>query len=274
MSEKSVVRTDNAVARFYKFITSEPVQNRFNDIFGKDVAIQTSAIISLFNSNKALQECSPTSVISAAIMATTLKLPISSQLGYAFVVPYKGQAQFQIGWKGLVQLAIRSGLYETINTDVVRKNQLKDYDVLSGRFSLYPPNNEEVVGYFAYFKLLTGFEKMLYMSKEECESHAQKYSASFKFRKASSIWMSNFDEMAKKTVLRLLLNKFGIMSIEMRRALDADQAVITDKSYIYVDNNNRAVARDSDAFVIEDTAEFVDDDTGEVVFAETESPTS
>jgi recombination protein RecT len=187
------------------------------------------------NSNKLLQNASKESIYTAAMTAAVLDLPIQNNLGYAWIVPYNKEAQFQIGWKGLVQLAQRSGQYKSIGVLEVYENQFESFNALTeelkGNFDLAPDG--KVVGYAAYFKLVNGFEKTTYWSLSQVTAHGLKYSKSFKF----GPWKDNFDAMAKKTVLKSLLSKWGPMSVDvqMQIAMKADQAVVTDVTNETVD---------------------------------------
>ena len=217
-------------------------------------------LATMVSSDYKLAGCDPQSLLSAASQAITLKLPLSKSLGYAYVIPYKNkgktEAQFQMGWKGLVQLAQRSGLYKTINADVVYEGELKEHNRLTGAIDFSGEAvSDKVVGYVAYFELLNGFSKTFYMSKERMEAHAKLYSQSYGYDVAkgykTSVWSKNFDAMGTKTVLKLLLGKYGPVSVDMERAMQADQAAVNaDGTYRYVDNEK---------------SEIVDVETGEVL---------
>lgn len=211
-------------------------------------------ISSLVANNATLQACQPLSVIYAGIKATALDLPLDPNLGFAYVIPYANrksgitEAQFQIGYKGFIQLAIRSGKYRTINVTEIKAGELKDFDLLAGemKFEALPAREKlPTVGYAAFIRLTNGFEKTIYMTKEEVEAHAYEYSQTYKADKdkgwASSQWSKNFDAMARKTVLKRLLSGFGILSVEMQQAITADQAVFnsTDGAPSYADNDAR-----------------------------------
>jgi len=225
-----------------QFFDKDSVRSKFNELLGKKSQGFITSVLQVVSSNKTLQGVSPESIYNSAAMAATLDLPINQNLGYAYIVPYKGQAQFQMGWKGYVQLAQRSGQFKTINSVEVYENQIDKVDYLTGETTL---KNEaptgKVIGYIAYFKLLNGFEKSLYMSKTQVDAHAKKYSQSYKSG-FSSVWSDGedgFNAMAKKTVLKLLLSKFAPLSIEMQKAVIVDQASIEDESgsnITYVDN--------------------------------------
>jgi len=222
---------DGAVANTVKnLLSQENYKKRFEEILGKKAAGFTSSVINLVNGNTNLQECIPQTVIASAAVAATLDLPIDPNLGFAYIVPYKvkgvAKAQFQMGYKGFIQLAMRTGQYKTMNAAEVYEGEIKSHNRITGEieFDFEGKKSNKVIGYVAYFKLLNGFEKYLFMSVEEIEAHAKRYSKSFSY--SSSAWQTNFHEMALKTVIKRLLSKYGILSIEMQTAVKADQAVI------------------------------------------------
>ena len=228
-----------------QLLNSPTVKRRFEELLNQSAPSFISSILAIFNTNKKLQECSPHSILSAAGIAAALKLPINPSLGFAFIVPYKGQATFQIGAKGFIQLAMRSGQYRTLNSGAVREGQIAEIDFETGEIIRGEKISEDIVGYVAYMELINGFKKSLYMTNEELHAHAEKYSQSYandlRFGKKASVWSKNFDAMAKKTVLKRLLNNFGIISIDQQSAalataLQADQAVITETGFRYIDN--------------------------------------
>lgn len=228
-----------------KYLRSEDTKQRFQEVLGSKAPQFIASIISATQTNENLLECRPDTLTGAALIAATLDLPINASLGMAYLVPYKsGNAlicQFQIGWKGLVQLAIRTGLYKTINVTEVYEGQLINEDPFTGEyeFNAKSKTSDKVIGYVAYFKLLTGFEKQYYWTVAECEAHAKKYSKSYTGQYASSsLWTKDFDGMSKKTVLKLLLDKFGPKSVEMQNAIIYDQGITEDaqSSPQYPDN--------------------------------------
>ena len=213
-------------------LNTPSVQERFKQVLGARTQTFVASLLSL--SNTMLQGVEATSIISAGMIASTLDLPINPNLGFAYIVPfnekqqngtYLKKAQFQIGYKGLIQLAIRTGQYQHINVIEIYEGQLKDYNPLYETLDLdfKAKTSDNVIGYVAWFKLINGFEKTCYWSVEDVRQHAQKYSKTFKF----GVWQKNFDSMAKKTVLKNTLSKWGILSIELQRALMTDQAVIS-----------------------------------------------
>lgn len=232
---------------FEKAVNNDLVKSKFREVLGKNADAFVGSLLSLVKNNELLLKAAPNTVIAAAMQAATLKLPINQNLGLAYIVPYwnskakENQAQFQMGWKGLVQLAERTGQYKTINASVVYEGQIEDIDFITGNIIRGRKISDTVVGYVAYIEFLNGFSKTFYMSKEEVEAHASKYSQSY--RKGYGVWKDNFDAMALKTVIKLLISKYGIMSIEMEssslaRALAADQAIMEseDETYTYADN--------------------------------------
>ena len=237
----------NESTTLQQFLSSAAVKNRLEKILESSPESFISSILTIYRGNSKLQDCSPSSILNAAVMAAILKLPITPSLGFAYIVPYKGQAQFQIGFKGMIQLAMRSNLYRTINAGKVFEGQIKEIDFITGEIVRGEKISDKIVGYVAYLELLNGFHKSFYMSVEELEEHAKKYSQSYAYDinsgKNSSVWSKNFDAMAKKTVLKLLLGKYGIISIDQKNldlatALRADQAVITEKGFRYIDNEH------------------------------------
>lgn len=220
-----------------------------------------------------LQACEPLTLMYAALKATALRLPLDPNLGQAYIIPYKNnkerktEAQFQIGWKGFIQLAIRSGQFAVINTTDIREGELKGYDLMTGEVNVQAVAEREskpVIGYLAYFKLTNGFAKSLYMTAEEIEQHATRYSQSYRGKyKDSSLWATDKDAMAKKTVLKLLLNRFAPLSIDMQNAVQADQAVLHgDGQLDYVDNSRSQLTEVAQAAMAEDV-ESEDIDTTE-----------
>ena len=181
----------------------------------------SASILVLYSTDTTLQKCNPEAVFRECLKAASLKLPINKQLGFAYVVPFKGNPQFQIGYKGLVQLALRTGAYKYINAGAVLEGEYKGKTKLTGEIDISGEAiSDKVVGYFAYIETINGFKKAMYWSKEEVAAHAERYSQSYK--SSYSPWKTNFDEMATKTVLRNLINRYGIMSIEIVNAFEAE----------------------------------------------------
>lgn len=215
------------------------IQKRFHELLGKKAPGFISSVLQVVANNKVLAKANPQTVMTAAATAAALDLPINQNLGYAWIVPYKGQAQFQMGWKGYVQLAQRTGQYKAINVVEIYANQFKSFNVMTEELDadFAKPGEGEVVGYAAFFKLVNGFEKTCYWTKEAVIKHAKKYSQAY--GSSHSPWndKDQFDAMAKKTVLKNTLAKWGILSIEMQTAQYADQSTQqTEGDYSYPDN--------------------------------------
>lgn len=221
------------------------VKKKFEELLGKRSPAFLSSVLQVVSSNDLLLKARPETIYSAAVMAATLDLPINNNFGFAYIVPYKDAAQFQIGYKGLIQLAQRSGLYKSIDSRPVYEGQIEETDdSFSGfQFRWSQKKSDKVIGYAARIELLNGFEKVLYMTVADLQKHGQAYSQTF--RKGFGLWKDNFDAMAQKTVLKLLISKFGPMSVELQRATIADQSVIRDADTLdvqYVDNEPQTLA--------------------------------
>jgi len=255
--QTGVAKTQQQLTK--QFFTQENVKKRFEELLGKKSVGFVSSVLQCVNSNKSLQNADTNTVFQAAMMAATLDLPINQNLGFAYIIPYnesvkvdgewrqKAVAQMQIGWKGFVQLAQRSGQYLRINVTEVYDNQFKAYNNLTEELDCNFDIDGEgaIVGYASYFKLINGFEKTIYWSKEKVDKHAKKYSTAYKGT-GKTPWkdVDQFHEMAKKTVLKNMLSKWGILSIEMQKAIVADQGVINDaetEDIEYMDNTEEKV---------------------------------
>ena len=231
------------------YLTQDSVKNQINNVIGgKNGTRFITSIVSAVNNNPQLQECTNQSILSAALLGESLNLSPSPMLGYYYFVPFndrvKGKvAQFQIGYKGLIQLAIRSGQYKKINVMAIKKGELEYFDPLNEEIKVKlmvddwdAREKAETVGYYAMFELVNGFKKAMYWSKEQMENHAMQYSQGYRAKKGYTFWEKDFDAMAYKTMLRQLLSKWGIMSTELMSAIDSDEAVINeDGSKTYVE---------------------------------------
>lgn len=221
------------------FFAQDGVKKKFDELLGKRSSAFITSVLQIVSSNSMLQNADPVSIYNAACLAATLDLPISNQLGFAYIVPYGKQAQFQLGYRGYIQLAQRSGQYQTIGAAAIHQGQLVRQNPLTGfEFDFEKPNDGPVVGYAAYFRLLNGFEKTLYMSLDDMKKHGLRFSQTYK--RNSGLWVDDFDAMAIKTVLKLLLSKYGPLSIEMQMATISDQAVVNNADTLdvsYVDNS-------------------------------------
>lgn len=232
------------------YLTADAVKNQINQVVGgKDGQRFISAIVSAVNTNPALQECTNQSILSGALLGESLKLSPSPQLGQYYLVPFndknKGKvAQFQLGYKGYIQLAIRSGQYKKLNVLAIKEGELIRFDPLNEEIEVRLIEDEEereqanTIGYYAMFEYTNGFRKAIYWSKRKMEAHALKYSKGYQAKKGYTFWEKDFDGMAYKTMLRQLISKWGIMSIDMASAIDSDMAVINeDGTKDYVEND-------------------------------------
>jgi recombination protein RecT len=238
---REIKRQQPPEARLKSLIGEPTIRARFEEMLGKRAPAFLSSIISAVSANKSLASCEPMSVISSAAVAAAMDLPINSSLGFAHIVPYKDVAQFQMGWKGFVQLAMRSGQYKTINITPVLEGQIKNHNVFTGEMEFCAEaTSDKVIGYLLYFKLLNGYEKYFYMTRDEVLAHGKKYSASFK--RGFGLWVDDFEAMALKTVAKLGLSKYGILSVDMQRGIELDQAVVgEDGEPQYIDAEGRDV---------------------------------
>lgn len=228
---------------FSTFITSDAIKTKVNQmVAGRDGAKFITSLISLVSNNPMLAECEHSTILSSALLGESLKLSPSPQLGQYYMVPFNDNkngrkvAQFQIGYKGYIQLAMRSGQYRDLDVIEVREGEYKGKDAFTGkaRVEFIEDDNERlklpIIGYFAYFELLNGFRKSLYWTKEKMEQHALTYSQAYKtdVKKGWNIsfWSKDFDAMAFKTMLRQLISKWGIMSVEFQTAYTNDMGII------------------------------------------------
>ena len=242
--------------KFSVAIQSDMYKNLINQTLGdKERATRfIASISSAVATNQALQECDAGTILSGALLGESLNLSPSPQLGQYYLVPFNDSkkgckvAQFQLGYKGYIQLAIRSGQYKKLNVLAIKKGELVKYDALNEEIEVNliedeeERENAETIGYYAMFEYTNGFRKSLYWSKSKMEKHALKYSKGYAAHKGYTFWEKDFDGMAYKTMLRQLISKWGIMSIDMQQAVEKDMATInTDGTYEYVDNEENEI---------------------------------
>lgn len=231
------------------FFSAPAVKSKFNELLGKNASSFITSVLQIASENKDLANVNPVSIYSAACMAATLNLPINNALGFAYIVPYKGEAQFQLGYKGFIQLAQRSGQFERLVSLPVYERQLIEEDPINGfkfDWKQKPSASEKPIGYYAFFRLINGFTAELYMTAEEIKQHGKRYSQSYK--KGYGVWADNFDAMALKTVTKLLLSKQAPLSVDMQKAVLSDQSVIKDidGEFSYIDNEPEMGSKKSD----------------------------
>lgn len=273
----SLVKTQEKKT-FSNFLMGDAIKKKINEtVGGANGQRFITSILSAVSTNPALQECEHGSIISAAFLGEALKLSPSPQLGQYYLVPFNKTiknadgssyqikvAQFQLGYKGYIQLAIRSGYYKKINVLAIKEGELIKYDPLAEELEVNLIEDDDIreqtptIGYYAMFEYENGFRKTLYWSKKKMLAHADKYSMAFNKNdyekllagkipqkdmwKYSSFWYKDFDGMAYKTMLRQLISKWGIMSIDMQNAYEKDMATIKeDGSYEYIENDNSVI---------------------------------
>ncbi len=259
----SVTTQENKPATTTKSLfQQENVQAKFKEILGtKAIGFMTS-VLQCTAQNSLLAKAEPNTILQAAMVAATLDLPINNNLGFAYIIPYNekvkgtnGQpdswrnvAQFQLGYKGFIQLAQRSGQFKTISATPIYEGQLVANNPLTGfEFDFSVAQSGDPVGYAAFFSLLNGFEKTLFMTRSELSTHGAKYSKTFKF----GVWNNNFDAMALKTVTKLLLSKYAPLSIEMQKAVVSDQSIINNaetEDVTYIDNTEEEINKENERF--------------------------
>jgi recombination protein RecT len=255
MAELTQPQNQQAVAKtgvkgVSQFLNSDAVKGKFTEILGQKAIGFISSVLTVVNSSNQLKNADQNSIYTAALIAASLDLPINPNLGFAYIVPYnesfidergnwqkKQVAQFQMGYKGFIQLAQRSGQYALINATDVREGELKNFNRMTGEMNFdFIQNpierlNQPVVGFVSYFRLNNGFEHSFYMTNEEMLAHGKEYSQTFK-KEGKGLWKDKFDAMALKTVTKLNLSKNGPLSIELQRAIVTDQAVIKSDSFL------------------------------------------
>ncbi|WP_196602108.1 recombinase RecT [Pectinatus frisingensis] len=230
--QTAVVRNDEKMESVARLFDREDVKTRFEKVLGDDSPVFISSLISLVNSSNDMQACTRASVLAAAMTAATLKLPINPNLGFAYIIPYKHkdksgkvieiQAQFQMGYKGYIQLAMRTGKYKALTVNEVLEGEITSFNRFTDVMTFGQATSDKVVGYMAYFKLVNGFEKYLYWTIEKVKAHGQKYSFAYRKGYKDCLWITDFDSMAKKTVIKQLISKYGIMSVELQNGLEND----------------------------------------------------
>lgn len=279
------------VVQVKNMLSDENVKKKFTEVLGQKAPQFMASITNTVSGSAELKKCPAASIIGAAFVAATYDLPIDSNLGFAAIVPYKEsvynkqtrewvkvpKAQFQMMYKGFIQLAIRSGYYEKMNYAVVYEDELKAYNPITGEIKFVEDfkdckqrdagDSEHVAGYYAWFRLKTGYSQELYMSKKAVDLHARKYSQSYRNdlnkNKHSSKWSTDFEAMALKTVIKLLLSKWGILSVDMQRAIQDDQKTYDEDGQGSYGDNKPDVVEAQDPFQIEQAEE--DEDTVEDV---------
>lgn len=273
----------SVVVQVKQIISSDSVKEKFKEVLGQKAPQFLASIVNVVSGNAQLKKCSANSIMSAAFVAATYDLPIDSNLGFSAIVPYNEsvynpqtgeyekipRAQFQMMYKGFIQLAIRSGYYEKMNYAVVYEDELKRYNPITGEIEFVTDfskctqrdsgDESKVVGYYAWFRLKTGFRQELFMSKAAVDNHAKRYSQAYRYdlnkNKKSSKWTTDFEAMALKTVIKLLLSKWGILSVDMQRAIQDDQKVYDEDGNSGYGDNQPDIVEAQDAFEMQEDLE-------------------
>lgn len=251
VNDKVTVPAKKTQQKFSVTIQSDKYKRLINDTLGdpKRAAGFVTAITSAVATNPSLQECDAATILSAGLLGETLQLSPSPQLGQYYLVPFNDKnrgckvAQFQLGYKGYIQLAIRSGQYKKLNALAIKEGELIAYDPLNEEIEVQLIEDEaareqaKTIGYYAMFEYLNGFKKTMYWSRAKMEAHALQYSQGYRAKKGYTFWEKDFDSMAIKTMLRQLISKWGVMSIDFQKAFEADMGVVkTDGSVDYIDD--------------------------------------
>lgn len=267
--QKQENRSISPVNQMKNLLANQGMQNLFADALNENKDRFLASIIDLYNGDSYLQGCNPKEVAMEALKAATLNLPINKSLGYAYIVPFKNKGkltpQFQIGYKGYIQMAQRSGQYKALNAGIMYEGMEVKRDFLRGTFEIIgEPKSDKVLGYFAYFQLLNGYEKAVYMTKDEVTEHAKRYSQAY--GSDYSPWKKQFDEMARKTVIKKLLSKYGVLTTEFQDAVKEEE----DREVLRATENNAMLEMtgpDEEKETIE-----VNPETGEIIEEDVKAP--
>jgi recombination protein RecT len=227
-----VQKQSAASATLKQLIAAPNVRKKFEDVLGKRTPQFLTSVLNLTNNSDYLKKCEPVSIINSAMVAATMDLPVDQNLGYMYIVPYNNSAQPQMGYKGYIQLALRTGQYKAINVIDVHEGELISFNPLTEELEIdfNEKKSDVVIGYAGYFKLINGFEKTVYWTKPQIEAHKKKFS------KSNFGWGKDFDAMARKTVIRSMLSRWGILSIEMQTAVSKDEIDVTEtKDEMFID---------------------------------------
>jgi recombination protein RecT len=273
MANEVVKKPQTGLQKFNAMLENTRTQEYLTNVLGEKKQTFVSNMVALVSSNKALSECDPSTIMFSCLKATALGLALDPSLGLAWVLPYRDNknnttvATFQLGAKAYTQLALRTAQYKKINVRDVREGEIVGEDFVSGemQFKKLEKDREKapVVGYVAMFELINGFSKQLYMSNEEIDAHAKRFSQTY--RKGYGLWTDKDmrPKMAEKTVLKMLLSKWGVLSVEMGQAIKSDSAVLGENNSVrYIDNEEDAIDLEKAADV---AAKFQDFDSAEEV---------
>jgi recombination protein RecT len=227
--QKTAVAIKTPAQRMQDIVSNPATVRVLENSLKENAGAYAASIIDLYNSDKTLQMCEPSRVMAECLKAVSLKLPINKQLGFAYIIPYGGTPTFILGYRGLLQLCMRTGAYRHINAGPVYEGELRMINKLTGDIDLDgEATSEKIIGYFAYIETLNGFSKAIYWPTEKVVTHARKYSKNY----GGAIWKDNFEEMATKSVLRHLLSHWGVMSVDMQTAMSAENTEAADSAIV------------------------------------------
>ena len=269
MANEVTKKPQTGLQKFNAMLENTRTQEYLTNVLGEKKQTFVSNMVALVSSNKALSECDPSTIMFSCLKATALSLPLDPQLGLAWVLPYKDNknnttvATFQLGAKAYIQLALRTAQYRKINVRDVREGEIVGEDFVSGEMQFKKlekdRSNAPIIGYVAMFELINGFSKQLYMSVEELDAHAKRFSQTY--RKGYGLWSDKEmrPAMMEKTILKRLLSKYGVLSVEMEQAIKSDSAVLGENDAVrYIDNEENAIDLNKAQAVAEKFADFQD----------------
>ena len=269
MANEVAKKPQTGLQKFNAMLENTRTQEYLTNVLGEKKQTFVSNMVALVSSNKALSECDPSTIMFSCLKATALSLPLDPSLGLAWVLPYKDNknnttvATFQLGAKAYIQLALRTAQYRKINVRDVREGEIVGEDFVSGEMQFKKLEKDrskaKVVGYVAMFELINGFSKQLYMSVEELDAHAKRFSQTY--RKGYGLWSDKEmrPAMMEKTILKRLLSKYGVLSVEMEQAIKSDSAVLGENDAVrYIDNEDNAIDLNKAQAVADKFAEFAD----------------
>jgi len=224
MSTEVAKKKQSPVALLKGALSADSTQQQFHDVLKENAGAFIASIIELYSSDNNLQKCDPNAVIMEALKAASLKLPINKNLGFAYIVSYKTSPQFQMGYKGYIQLAMRTGQFRYLNADKIYDGMRVDKDYLTGKIQILgAAKSDTVTGYFCYMELINGFSKAVYISREEAKTHGERYSQAYQYdireKKKTCPWSTDFDAMGIKTAIKRL-SKYFPMTVEMAQWMD------------------------------------------------------
>ena len=269
MANEVTKKPQTGLQKFNAMLENTRTQEYLTNVLGEKKQTFVSNMVALVSSNKALSECDPSTIMFSCLKATALSLPLDPSLGLAWVLPYKDNknnttvATFQLGAKAYIQLALRTAQYRKINVRDVREGEIVGEDFVSGEMQFKKlekdRSNAPIIGYVAMFELINGFSKQLYMSVEELDAHAKRFSQTY--RKGYGLWSDKEmrPAMMEKTILKRLLSKYGVLSVEMEQAIKSDSAVLGENDAVrYIDNEDNAIDLNKAQAVADKFAEFAD----------------